>query len=361
MKTPKENSDTVKRFIDAQNNLIVQHSDFSLRALHDMADAGSIDLDPHYQRRDRWKPAKQSALIESFILNVPVPPVYLSEDDFGKYSVIDGKQRITAIRDFLSGKLKLTGLKKFRELENQTYASLPKEIQNALSVRPYIRVITLLKQTDPQLKYEVFLRLNTGGERLLPQEIRNVAFSGPLNELLLKLSGSKFLKSRMKIKDHNSTSYRKMEDIEHVLRFFTIKDRWQGIGQILSEEMDEFMRRNRNLNATQLQEYERSFIQCLDACEKIWGDKAFYKPQGEGWRAQFISPMFDAQMVACAQFSKSKIASILSHKSSVIRAFSKAYRDDAEFQKAVSQSTNNPASIQKRISSVVKILEAFCK
>jgi hypothetical protein len=361
MKISKTTADTVKRFIDAQNNLIVQHSDFSLRALHDMAEAGSIDLDPHYQRRDRWKQDKQSALIESFILNVPVPPVYLSEDDFGKYSVIDGKQRITAIRDFLSGRLKLTGLKKFRELENQTYATLPKEIQNALSVRPYIRVITLLKQTDPQLKYEVFLRLNTGGERLLPQEIRNVAFSGPLNDLLLRLSESKFLKSRMKIKDHNSTSYRKMEDLEHVLRFFTIKDRWQSIGQILSEEMDEFMRSNRNLDDVQIHKYQRSFIESLDACECIWGEKAFYKPQESGWRAQFISPMYDAQMVACAQFSKAKIETIVSHKSSVVRAFSKTYRDDPEFQKAVSQSTNNPASIQKRIASVITILEEFCK
>ncbi len=102
--------------------------------------------------------------------------------------------------------------------------------------------------------------MNTGGERLLAQEIRNVAFSGPLNDLLLKLSGSKFLKSRMKIKDHNSTSYRKMEDIEHVLRFFTINDRWQGIGQILSEEMDEFMRRNRNLDDGQIQDLEKIFI-----------------------------------------------------------------------------------------------------
>src|ERR1039457_4324328 len=134
-------TDTVKRFIDAQNNLVVQHSDFSLRALYDMAANGAIDLKPNDHRRDRWKPEKQSALIESFILNVPVPPVYLSEDDFGKYSVIDGKQRITAIRDFLSGKLKLVELKKFKELEGFNFAKLPSQIQNALSVRPYIRVI----------------------------------------------------------------------------------------------------------------------------------------------------------------------------------------------------------------------------
>src|SRR5664279_826539 len=106
-------AETLQRFIDAQNNLVVQHSDFSLRALFDMANSHAIDLAPHYQRRDRWKPDKQSALIESFILNVPVPPVYLSEDEFGKYSVIDGKQRLTAIRDFLAGDLRLRGLARF--------------------------------------------------------------------------------------------------------------------------------------------------------------------------------------------------------------------------------------------------------
>jgi hypothetical protein len=165
--------DTVRRFIEAQHNLVVQHSDFSLRAIFDMAARGSVDLEPHYQRRERWKPEKQSALIESFILNVPVPPVYLSEEDFGRYSVIDGKQRLTAIRDFLSDSLKLRGLTRFRDLEGSSFSDLPLEIQNALVVRPYIRVITLLRQTDPNLKYEVFLRLNTGGEKLLAQEIRN--------------------------------------------------------------------------------------------------------------------------------------------------------------------------------------------
>ena len=222
------NNNTVQRFIDAQNNLVVQHSDFSLRALFDMANNQSIDLKPHYQRRDRWKVEKQSALIESFILNVPVPPVYLSEDDFGRYSVIDGKQRITAIKDFLAGSLRLQNLKNFSELEGFRFTDLPPQIQNALSVRPYIRVITLLKQTDPLLKYEVFLRLNTGGEKLLPQEIRNVAFSGALNDLLLKLSSSTFLWKQMKIKNAQSTAYRKMEDVEHVLRFFTILDRWKN-------------------------------------------------------------------------------------------------------------------------------------
>jgi len=325
-----------------------------------MAEAGSIDLEPHYQRRDRWKREKQSALIESFILNVPVPPVYLSEDDFGKYSVIDGKQRITTIRNFLSGKLKLTGLKKFQELENHTFTQLPKEIQNALSVRPYLRVITLLKQTDPQLKYEVFLRLNTGGERLLPQEIRNVAFSGSLNDLLFKLSVSDFLHERMKIKDESAVAFVKMEDVEHVLRFFTIEHRWQSIGKILSEEMDDFMAGHRFASGGQIEKLENKFKFCLRACKEIFQDKAFYKPQGDSWRSQFISPMYDAQMVACAQFSDSEIARLVSRRDEVLMQFSKEYQSDSEFQKSVSQSTNNPGSIRKRISSVCDVFKKFC-
>lgn len=108
----------------------------------------------------------------------------------GICSVCLGKLRArTAWRD-----LKLKGLKKFPELDGLAYSQLPTPLQNALTVRPYIRVTTLLKQSDSRLKYEVFLRLNTGGDKLKAQEIRNVAFSGPLNDLLFELSENQILK-----------------------------------------------------------------------------------------------------------------------------------------------------------------------
>jgi hypothetical protein len=353
-------SETLERFLDAQDNLVVQHSDFSLRALHDMAEADSIDLTPKYQRRDRWTEGKQSALIESFILNVPVPPVYLSEDDFGKYSVIDGKQRITAIRNFLAGRLRLNGLRQFPELNGQRFSDLPHQIQNALSIRPYIRVIILLKQTDPQLKYEVFLRLNTGGEKLLAQEIRNVAFSGPLNDLLISLSSNPFLAARMKTKSKSSSAYRNMQDVEHVLRFFTIYERWENIGQILSQEMDSYMSLNRKLDDQKIATLKRKFTTSIKACEDIWQNKAFYKPLQSGWRSQFISPLYDAEMVAVAQFSEAKIQKLVAKRGAVLKAFTESFNADSEFVKSVSQSTNNPSSIRKRIRSVIEILTPFC-
>ena len=349
-------TDTLKRFVDAQNNLVVQHSDFSLRALFDMASSHAIDLAPHYQRRDRWKPEKQSALIESFLLNVPVPPVYLSEDEFGKYSVIDGKQRLTAIRNFLSGDLRLTKLASFAELEGASFRELPAAIQNALSVRPYIRVITLLKQTDPQLKYEVFLRLNTGGEKLLAQEIRNVAFSGPLNDLLFSLSEAPFLRHQMKIKSESSPPFRRMEDVENVLRFLTMAERWESMGPQLSREMDDFMRNNRNASGARLGELGRRFIASLTACEQIWGRRAFYKPQGNGWRGQFISPLFDAQMVAASVLNDNQIARAVKSRDAILERFIETFRNDAAFVKSVTQSTNNPSSVARRIGTVLRVL-----
>src|SRR6476620_10238218 len=121
-----------------------------------MVDTGAIDVAPKYQRRERWSQEAQSELIESFLLNIPVPPVYLAEDDFGTYSVIDGKQRITAISSFMRDKWPLVDLQKFKELECKKFSALPRPLQNALQVRPYIRAVTLLKQSDPELKYEGF-------------------------------------------------------------------------------------------------------------------------------------------------------------------------------------------------------------
>ena len=348
------NKEVLKRFIDAQDSLVIQQSDFSLSAIFQMVENHSIDTQPHYQRRDRWSNDKQSALIESFLLNVPVPPIYLSEDDYGLYSVIDGKQRITAICDFLSDKLVLKNLNKFPELNNYKFSNLPTQIQNALTVRPYIRVTTLLKQSNEELKYEVFLRLNTGGEKLKAQEIRNVAYSGALNELLFELSENEFFKRKLKITSDKSTAFKNMDDLEHVLRFFTIGAGWQhGLGNTLSVEMDRFMSRNRNADINSLR---RLFNNSIAACEAIWGRRAFQKPNGNNWREQLISPLYDAEMVAVSNLSENQIENLATKSNAVISSTRNLYNDDIDFNKSVSQATNNPASIFKRVSAIIELL-----
>ena len=111
-----ENSEVsvIKRFKRAQDRLVLQASDLSLGTIGSMVEREAIDVSPDYQRRERWSREKQAALIESFLLNVPVPPVYLSEDEYGKYSVVDGKQRITAIHAFMKDELRLHNLEEFK-------------------------------------------------------------------------------------------------------------------------------------------------------------------------------------------------------------------------------------------------------
>lgn len=349
-------SEVIGRFRDAQNSLVVQASDLSLASITEMVFAHAIDLNPHYQRRERWGPEKQSLLIESFLLNVPVPPLYLAEEDYGHYSVIDGKQRITAVHDFVSGRLRLRGLERFPEINGASFVDLPSELQNTLKVRPFLRVVTLLRQSDPTLKYEVFLRLNTGGDRLLPQEVRNVAYSGRFNDLLIRLAENEFLRGKLKIEGVKSPAFMAMADVEHVLRFLTTLHTWQNMGGSLAAQMDEFMRANRNIGDNEASAFERSFATAIESCQQLWGAHAFERPLGaNGWRNQMISPLYDAQMVSVSLLSSRDRELAIQRRDAVMKGTRNLFLDD-EFVKSVTRATNNAGSIRRRISAFIDLL-----
>jgi Protein of unknown function DUF262 len=116
----KPDDDPLSFWQDKQRELVTSTLDYNLGTLSALIRDKSIDLSPNYQRRFRWDPTRQSRLIESFLMNVPIPPVFLNEDDYGSYSVIDGKQRLRAIDQFMRGALKLRGLKVFQDINGST-------------------------------------------------------------------------------------------------------------------------------------------------------------------------------------------------------------------------------------------------
>jgi hypothetical protein len=146
-------------------------------------------------------------------------------------------------------------------------------MQNALEVRPYLRVITLLKQSDPSLKFEVFTRLNRGGELMTPQELRNVAYRGQFNDLIYALAENSFLRQQLKIRSKKSQAYRLMVDAEYVLRFLTLRERWLHFSGNYRIEMDRFMQGNLDASDEQLIDYAHSFTAAIEACEAIWGKR----------------------------------------------------------------------------------------
>lgn len=356
---PSRESTIVRDFIAAQDRLVIQASDLSLETVRRMVEDGAIDVAPVYQRRERWSATKQSALIESFLLNIPVPPIYLAEDDYGRYSVIDGKQRLTAIQEFVAGRLPLTQLDKFSELEGYRFPQLPDELQNALSVRPYIRAVTLLKQSDPDLKYEVFTRLNTGGEPLNAQEIRNVAFRGNLNTLIYDLADeATFLRKQLKIFGVRASAYRNMDDAEYVLRFLTLREYWRTFSGDFRRSMDDFMRTRRDLDNHRLNALRAHFEAALSGCERLWGERAFQRPAGAGWRDQTLAGMYDAQMVAVDLVGPKVVDRLADEPNGVLTATRSLFAD-RQFEEAVREATNTPSRVRFRIEQMQALLKGL--
>ncbi|MBB6257996.1 hypothetical protein FHT05_002601 [Xanthomonas arboricola] len=344
-----------KKFEKAQSSLVLQASDLSLQTITQMVASNAIDVSPRYQRRDRWKEAAQSQLIESFLINVPVPPVYLAEDDFGTYSVIDGKQRITAIHRFLTGGFKLDGLTNFPELNGLAFADLPAQLRNALSIRPYLRVVTLLRQTDQELKYEVFTRLNTSGEPLLPQEIRNAVYRGNFNELLFNLSRSQFLREQMKIKNETETPYKEMQDVESVLRFLSLRTQWQAFDGDMRRSLDQYASDNRELSIADLSKEEQAFRVAIARCEALWGANAFRRTEGSVYRDQFMSALYDAQMIAASELSEAKFKAIKG-KQAQLEAATRALLKDPKYIDSIRVSTNSPSRVVLRVQKTKDML-----
>jgi len=354
-KTIRE-AEITKVFNAAQDRLVLQASDMSLETVAAMVEKGAIDTQPKYQRRERWSAKRQSALIESFLLNIPIPPVYLAEEAYGKYTVIDGKQRLSTITRFMRNELPLFDLDKFKALEGLLFKQLPSEPRNALEIRPYVRVITLLKQSDPDLKYEVFERLNTGGEALFAQEIRNAAFRGSLNDAIIELSATPFLRQQLKISKNNEPAYLQMQDVEYVLRFLTMNAQWASFSGDYRRSMDKFMERYRNVAGSQLTALKKSFVEALARCQAFWGANAFKRYDGSVFRNQFLAGMYDAQMVAVSQLSAAKVNK-LRQKTQIIQRETKKLFEDGKFESWVRSGTNTKSSIEGRITAVKNILD----
>src|ERR1700743_395749 len=152
--------------------------DPEIESLHAKHKRKKLIVQPDFQRQFVWDAAKASRLIESALLGIPIPVVYISQEHDNKEYVIDGQQRLTAFFSFIDGQFpdgttfKLTGLKVFRELNGTTYASLKDELQDQIRYFK-IRTITFDRDSNRDLKFEIFERLNTGSVQLNDQELRN--------------------------------------------------------------------------------------------------------------------------------------------------------------------------------------------
>lgn len=289
-------------------------------------------------------------------MNVPVPPIFLNEDSYGQYSVIDGKQRLQAVYDFLRGKLILEGLTIFSDINGSSFDSLPIKFQSVIKTRPTLRAIIILRQSDQDIKFEVFQRLNTGGVRLNAQEIRNSAYTGLLNDLILELSENKVFHKLLGIKSREKSAlYQEMRDAELVLRFFTFRSNWQEFSGGVKRNMDLFMANNRHMQKAQIDGLRAEFLLNLERVEAAFGQHSYqrWQPEKTQWKQQVLASVFDAQMFAVQGLEPSQLQV---KQGSIIKNLKELF-EDSEFRRSVDAATNTPSLLRTRIKIMRQMLE----
>ena len=351
--------------------IVTEQGAIKLPLVKDVFTNGKYDRKPIYQRRITWDNKKRSRLIESFIMNIPVPPIFIYEVEYGKYEVMDGLQRISAIMDFYDNEYALEGLTEWPELNTKKYSELPKKIKEGID-RRQISVVSLLKESaksqeqEQRMKRMVFERLNTGGVKLEDQEIRNALYNGEFNKLCKELSTNTTFRKLwgipVSVDEDNNTKelyqldtvdsldvadelalnnlYMRMYDVELVLRFFAMRHVNEYSGQ-LSDFLDKCMIFGNTIleeNSDRGDVLKELFINTIEIANKMFGDKAFCQYKEIRNQFKWSKPqkmIYDSLMLALTKYD---INSVPNNNKLITQYMEKAYKQNEEMFNGKKQS-----------------------
>ena len=340
---------------DDSRKIVWQAKDFSIREFASMLQDGDLDLQPEYQRKYVATPKIASKLIESVIMDVPIPVIYLAEEQDGTYSVIDGQQRLTSFLSFINGKypsgdtFKLTGLKVYKELNRKTFADLEKEHQNKIR-KTTLHTIVIKKESNEDVKFEIFERLNTGSIKLNEDEIRNTVYRGEYIKLLAELEESETFHNVVQKDNYKKRMiYRGM-----ILRFFAISEKsYLNYQPSMKQFCNKELRDNRFLTNEKAKEYRNRFNDCIDLVKVVFGETAFrrYIPsdkereQGNWTTTRINMALYDIQMCGFVNYSKNEV---LRNADFIREAMIELMINNREFIDSILIQTSNKEVLKKR-------------
>jgi len=315
---------------------------------------------PDFQRNeDLWDEGKQSRLIESLIIRIPIPTFYFDYsviDD--KYYVVDGLQRLTAIKRFAvldvnsPRKLRLVGLEYLKELEGKMYEELPLGIQRRIREESVLTYI-IRPGTPENVRNSIFTRINTGGMQLTPAEIKNSVYRGKAAELLKELAHSdEFI---------NATGGRidpdRMLDREFVNRFlaFNLLD-LSEYNDNLEEFLNLVLIRIKQMDSKDISEIRNNFLLSMKRISDIFGDCAFRRIDKSGKYSKINKPLFECVSVIFAKMDDETFRQLKQHKDDFIRKYNLLLLDD-DFIEVLTSGTARKSSIEKRNKALRAIIK----
>lgn len=366
----KDNLDLIQQKA-RERTVKTQNAEYDLDTLIKRIKNKTIKLDPDYQRRHRWSNTTSSRLIESLILNIPIPIIFISQDvdvddevseSNSRYTVIDGQQRLTAIYEFMTNEIFLSGLETLTELNGSYYKDLPPFLTRRLEERT-IKCLRIDSTVDAQVKFDIFERLNTGSIKLEPQELRNATARGPFNNKIKDLAKLSVFRKLIQIDEANpndNPKVRKMEDVELVLRFFALRYRGhetikKGFKEFLTKSQEEFNK----LPQDTIENWALQFEKYLDFIFSVMGSEAFakFRPATDGLErmSRFNAAVYDALLISLANTYATNVLTRDSHKiAAQLANFSKVMFNNTDFFESVSGSVNDIGKVSTRLRIVQK-------
>lgn len=339
------------------NEIDVDISTVNLGSLIDRLENDEIDLQPDFQRvTDVWDNVKKSRLIESILLGLPLPSFYFSEDPVSqKLSIIDGLQRICAIRDFVLEKenpLKLEGLQFLKNFDGFTFSQLARpEVKRIKSLK--ITMNTLRKGTPLDVKYIIFQRVNTAGVPLTPQEMRHALNQGPAAIFIKELADMESFKKAT----NYSVESKRMQDRDFVNRFIAFfigyQDYMGDLDMFLNDKMGELNK----MTSEQRDNIRVSFDKAMKCCYEIFKNDAFRKKYSVTDKRKPISKsVYDTLSVNIAWLSDEEQLMLLKNaeafKTGMIRLF-----NDERFNFSISTGTGQKYNVDLRFTMVKSLIK----
>lgn len=349
----RENEILLKGEIDKYRQEIKSdRMDMSFGEIINMYKEDEIIITPEYQRAFRWDPKRQSDFIESILLGMPFPSIFVATNDDGKWELIDGLQRVSTVLAFF-GELKdninnglsknnlvLQGGSLIKQLDGLSINTIPLEYKLQIKRTP-CRIEIIQKESEFGMRYELFKRLNTGGEGLSRQEIRNCIYRGfdnSFNSLIKELAADSKFRDIVIISDDDAE---RMYYEELVLRFLTLKNNGTRYNTpTIQDYMDTYMREKSEKPDKELFEQDRiEFLKIINFLSELNVD--VFKLA----RLNFSTSMFDAVMLSLASVSEN----IQQFDKETISKKIELIKKDPEFSQYTGSASSNPTNITNKV------------
>ena len=351
---------------------------------------GTIIMHPDFQREEVWNRETKSRLIESLLLRIPITMFYVSADEEGKLTVVDGLQRLSAIRDFvlkedykptnskvLGDGMRLQGLEFLTDYEGKTFNELPISMQNRINETEF--TFTIINPGTPdEVKRNIFKRINTGGEGLKPQEIRNALYAGKSTELLRILATSPaFTKATT-----SSVRSNRMESYEVVLRgiAFMLRDadsypkngnmdKFLGDTMVILNSYPDFSDREilrlekmegldlNSVKKDRIEKIEEIFKLAMKRAKTLFGTHAFRKSYGTKRRTPINKALFELWCSILAVMDENDFNKI--RTSSQFMTDYNALLDDDKFNVYISRDSWKPTSVRNRYVIINDMIKKY--